>query len=133
MLKDVIYRFETVLEDNGFVVDLFDDPILALNYFKPDLYDLVLVDIKMPEMDGFKHDEEMKKFDNKFTVRFLTASETFYEQYRSTHSVMTGKECQVIQKPIKNEELLEKIILDGLIKLIISCIKRENRTLRRHL
>lgn len=126
-----------MLEDNGFVVDLFDDPILALNYFKPDLYDLVLVDIKMPEMDGFKQDEEMKKFDNKFTVCFLTASETFYEQYRSTHSVMTGKECHVIQKPIKNEELLEQIILDGLIKLIkllfISCIKRENRTLRRHL
>ena len=83
------------------MVDLFDDPILTINYFKPDLYDLVLVDIKMPEMDGFKQDEEMKKFDNKFTLCFLTASETFYEQYKSTHSVMTGKECQVIQKPIK--------------------------------
>jgi len=79
----------------------------------------------------------MKKFDNKFTVCFLTASETFYEQYRSTHSVMTSKEYHVIQKPIKNEELLEQIILDGLIKLIklvfISFIKHENGTLRRHL
>jgi CheY-like chemotaxis protein len=106
---DVNYTFETVLEEKGFAVDSFDNPVLALNYFKPDLYDLVLLDIKMPAMDGFKLCEEMKKIDNKFKVCFLTASEMFYEQYRPTHSVITGENYPVIQKPIKNEELIEQI------------------------
>ncbi len=106
---DVNYTFETVLEENGFMVDSFDNPILALNDFKPDLYDLILLDIKMPEMDGFKLYEEMKKIDNKLKVCFLTASEMFYEQYRPAHSIIMGGNSPVIQKPIKNEELIEQI------------------------
>ena len=106
---DINYTFETVLEENGFVVDSFDNPVVALNNFKPDLYDLVLLDIKMPDMDGFKLYKEMKKIDNKFKVCFLTASEMFYEQYRPAHSVITGENYPVIQKPIKNEELIDQI------------------------
>jgi DNA-binding NtrC family response regulator len=106
---DVNYTFETVLEENGFVVDSFDNPVVALNNFKPDFYDLVLLDVKMPDMDGFKLYKEMKKIDNKFKVCFLTASEMFYEQYRPAHSVMTGENYPVIQKPIKNEEFIEQI------------------------
>src|ERR687886_160119 len=106
---DVNYTFETVLEENGFVVDSFENPVLALNNFKPDLYDLVLLDIKMPEMDGFKLYEEMKKIDNKFKVCFLTASEMFYEQYRPAHSIIIDEHYPVIQKPIKNDELIRRI------------------------
>ena len=106
---DVNYTFATVLEDNGFRVDSFDNPILALNDFKAGLYDLVLLDIKMPEMDGFKLYEEMKKIDNKLKTCFLTASEMFYEQYRPAHSIITSEDYPVIQKPIKNEELLKKL------------------------
>ena len=106
---DVNYTFETVLEENGFVVDSFDNPVVALNNFKSGLYDLVLLDVKMPDMDGFKLYKEMKKIDNKFKVCFLTASEMFYEQYRPAHSVMTGENYPVIQKPIKNEELIKQI------------------------
>ncbi|HEY6882989.1 MAG TPA: response regulator, partial [Nitrososphaeraceae archaeon] len=65
---DVNYTFETVLEENGYAVDSFDNPILALNDFKAGLYDLALLDIKMPEMDGFKLYEEMRKIDNEFKV-----------------------------------------------------------------
>src|ERR687885_1378212 len=106
---DINYTFEAVLEENGFVVDSFDNPVLALNSFKPDLYDLVLLDIKMPAMDGFKLYEEMKKIDNKFKVCFLTASEMFYEQYRPARSIITGENYPVIQKPVKNEELIRQI------------------------
>ena len=106
---DVNYTFETVLEENGFVVDSFDNPVVALNNFKSGLYDLVLLDVKMPDMDGFKLYKEMKKIDNKFKVCFLTASEMFYEQYRPAYSVMTGENYPVIQKPIKNENLIEQI------------------------
>jgi CheY-like chemotaxis protein len=103
---DVNYTFETVLEENGFVVDSFEDPTLALNNFRPGLYDLVLLDIKMPAIDGFKLYEEMKKIDKKFEVCFLTASEMFYEQYRPAH---TGENYPVIQKPIKNEDLIKQV------------------------
>src|ERR671927_1755720 len=106
---DINYTFETVLVENGFVVHSFDSPVVALNSFKPDLYDLVLLDIKMPAMDGFKLYKEMKKIDNKFKVCFLTASEMFYEQYRPAHSIITDESYPVIQKPIKNEELIRRI------------------------
>lgn len=106
---DINYTLETVLKENGFIVDSFDSPALALNNFKAGLYDLVLLDIKMPEMDGFKLYEEMKKIDDKFKVCFLTASEMFYEQYRPAHSIITSEDYPVIQKPIKNEELLKKL------------------------
>jgi CheY-like chemotaxis protein len=106
---DVNYTFETVLEENGFMVDSFDNPVLALNNFKTGLYDLVLLDIKMPEMDGFKLCEEMKKIDNKPKVCFLTASEMFYEQYRTAHNFILNEDYPVIQKPIKNEEFIELI------------------------
>jgi len=106
---DVNYTFETVLEENGFVVDSFEDPTLALNNFRPGLYDLVLLDIKMPAIDGFKLYEEMKKIDKKFEVCFLTASEMFYEQYRPAHTIITGENYPVIQKPIKNEDLIKQV------------------------
>ena len=106
---DVNYTFETVLEENGFMVDSFENPVLALNNFKPDLYDLVILDIKMPDMDGFKLYEEMRKVDNKFKVCFLTASEMFYEEYRRAYYSTIHEHYPIIQKPVKNEELIEEI------------------------
>jgi two-component system, OmpR family, response regulator ChvI len=50
---DVTFTLQTGLEDGGFDVDAFIDPEVVLSSFKPGLYDLVLIDIMMPEMDGF--------------------------------------------------------------------------------
>ena len=60
----------------------FTDPLLALENFKPDLYDLILVDIKMPEMDGLEFYREMRKIDKKVKLCFITASEKYYEPFR---------------------------------------------------
>ncbi|MFL6457876.1 MAG: response regulator [Nitrososphaeraceae archaeon] len=106
---DVNYTIETVLEQNGFMVDSFDNPVLALNDFKAGLYDLVLLDIKMPEMDDFKLYEEMRKVDNTFKVCFLTASEMFYEEYRRAYYSTMHEHYPIIQKPVKNEELIKQI------------------------
>ncbi|MFL6430424.1 MAG: response regulator [Nitrososphaeraceae archaeon] len=106
---DVNYTIETVLEQNGFMVDSFDNPVLALNDFKAGLYDVVLLDIKMPEMDGFKLYEEMRKVDNTFKVCFLTASEMFYEEYRRAYYSTMHEHYPIIQKPVKNEELIKQI------------------------
>ena len=51
---DVIYAIKNILEDNGFQIDSFNDSILALKSYKINFYDLVILDIKMPKMDGFQ-------------------------------------------------------------------------------
>ena len=51
---DLTYTIKRILEDNGFKVDSFNDPISALNYYKVNFYDLIILDIKMSKMDGFE-------------------------------------------------------------------------------
>ena len=58
----------------------FTDPVLALKNFKAWSYDLVILDIKMPEMDGFELHRQLKKTDNATKICFLTASEMYYEE-----------------------------------------------------
>ena len=50
---DLTCTIKKILEGNGFKVDTFNDLILALNYYKVNFYNLVILDIKMPRMDGF--------------------------------------------------------------------------------
>ncbi|MGB7954225.1 MAG: response regulator, partial [Candidatus Nitrosopolaris sp.] len=60
---DVCLTLKVVLEGNGFKVDTFVDPILALENFKSSRYDLLVLDIKMPVMNGFQLYAQMKKID----------------------------------------------------------------------
>jgi DNA-binding response OmpR family regulator len=70
------------LEDEGFNVDAFTDPILALSNFKPNYYSLVILDINMPKMNGYDLYKEIRKLDNKVKICFLTASELYNENLR---------------------------------------------------
>ena len=67
---DIGFTFKLALEENGFKerVDVYNDPSLALNDFKADLYDLLLLDIAMPRMDGFTFYEKIRKMDSKIRV-----------------------------------------------------------------
>jgi DNA-binding response OmpR family regulator len=96
------------LEYHGFKVDSFNDPQEALSKYKPDLYDLVILDIKMPKMDGFELYHEIKKKDNNANVCFLTASEQYYEEFRKKEYYALDKNL-FIRKPIENEELVKEI------------------------
>ncbi|HMH11384.1 MAG TPA: response regulator, partial [Candidatus Nitrosopolaris rasttigaisensis] len=71
------------LEDSGFKVDVFNDPIHALSGFKSGLYDLALIDYKMPKMNGFELYREIRKIDEKVKVCFVTAFEVFYERLKN--------------------------------------------------
>jgi len=108
---DVTYTIKTILEDNGFKVDSFNDPILAFNYYKVNFYDLVILDIKMPKMDGFELYTKIREKDPKVKICFLTASEMYYEKFRKTRSEIgrINGEDSFIQKPIKNEDLIKKL------------------------
>jgi CheY-like chemotaxis protein len=72
------------------------------------LYDLVILDIKMPKMDGFELYDEIKKIDKDANVCFLTASELYYEEFRKKEYCALDRNL-FIKKPIENEELVKEI------------------------
>ena len=74
---DINTALRKVLELNGFTVDTYQDPFLALDKFRPHFYDLLILDIKMPEMNGFALYGEIKKLDETVKVCFLTAGEIY--------------------------------------------------------
>jgi DNA-binding response OmpR family regulator len=96
------------LEYHGFNVDTFNDPQEALSNYKPSYYDLIILDIKMPKMDGFLLYDEIKKKDHKAKVCFLTASELYYKQFRKTEYNAIDKNL-FLRKPIGNEELINQV------------------------
>src|ERR671939_875974 len=106
--RDVNLMLKIVLEDNGFEVDVFDDSIIALNNYEAGLYDLLILDIKMPKMDGFELYDQIKKIDDNAKVCFLTASEMYYKNSRVEKYCSLDKDL-FIQKPIANEDLIEEI------------------------
>jgi CheY-like chemotaxis protein len=106
--QDLSVVFNMVLEDGGYEVDCFTDPLLALKNFESGFYDLVILDIKMPEMDGFELHMKLKKIDNAVKICFLTASEMYYEEFRKEEFCGLDKDL-FLRKPIKNEDLIKEI------------------------
>jgi DNA-binding response OmpR family regulator len=96
------------LKYHGFNVDTFNDSEEVLSNFKPDYYDLVILDIKMPKMDGFELYDELKKKDSDAKICFLTASELYYKEFRKKEYHALDKTL-FIRKPIDNEELLKEV------------------------
>jgi CheY-like chemotaxis protein len=105
---DLTMLCSLALEYYGFKVDTFNDPKEALSNYKPDYYDLVILDIKMPKMDGFELYDKIKKKDQKAKVCFLTASELYYEEFRKKEYNAIDKNL-FIRKPIDNEQLLKEV------------------------
>jgi DNA-binding response OmpR family regulator len=97
-----------VLEDNGFKVDSFTDASQALQNFRDGLYDLVILDVIMPEMDGFSLYEKIKKLDDKVIICFLTAADDAYYGILKKKYPGINENC-VIHKPLENESLLRQI------------------------
>jgi CheY-like chemotaxis protein len=106
---DITLTLKSVLENSGFNVDLFNDPLLALRNFKPNFYDLIILDVKMPQMNGFDLYEKIKMIDNKVKVCFLTAWSDFRTMNLVKREHFLEGEIQLIQKPIENEKLIEQI------------------------
>jgi CheY-like chemotaxis protein len=108
---DITYALTNALENYGFNIEAFNDPILALNSYNSNFYDLVILDIKMPKMDGFELYNKIREKDPQVKICFLTASELFYEEFRKARFLLSEKigEEYFIQKPIKTDDLVQKI------------------------
>src|SRR5919199_1073357 len=103
---DVCMVYQIVLEDAGFECIPYTDPVKALQQFKPYFYDLILLDIKMPVLNGFELCKKIIELDRTVHIVFITASEEYYERFRSQHFPELGK-INYIQKPIGNDELVQ--------------------------
>jgi two-component system response regulator ChvI len=106
---DVTYTIKMILENNGFVVDSYNDPTMALSNFKPGLYDLLLLDIKMPEINGFELYQKIREIDRNVKICFLTASELFYEEYRRLDGYPRINKEHFIQKPFRTDDFIHQL------------------------
>jgi DNA-binding response OmpR family regulator len=106
--SDLTLFYRMSLEYHGFEVETFNDPRKALSNFKTDYYNLIILDIKMPNMDGFELYTEIRKRDKKAKVCFLTASELYYKEFRMKEYSALDKSL-FIRKPIGNEDMLKEI------------------------
>jgi two-component system, OmpR family, response regulator ChvI len=113
---DIVITLRTVLERNNFTVDAYTEPQQAIKRFKPDVYNLLILDIKMPQMNGFELYKELRKIDEKIKVCFLTALSELhdYDAFKREVFPKSGQRYYV-QKPIENDEILVRIneILDS--------------------
>ena len=106
---DITTIYTLGLQDNGFKVDAFNDPILALSNFKPNYFSLVILDINMPKMNGYDLYKEIRKLDNKVKICFLTASELYNENLRSQTKEILNEVKRFISKPLTIEDLVVKV------------------------
>jgi DNA-binding response OmpR family regulator len=91
----------------GFRVDVYNDPVDSLKNFKPHFYDLIILDIIMPDMDGFKLYNQLRKVDPDIKILFLTAS----EKHRDALSKGGYSKDQLLFKPTSIQDLVKEVNL----------------------
>ena len=80
--KDITNLFSIFLEYNGYIVDAYTNPIEAFNNFTKNSYDLIVLDLKMPKMDGMTLYHKIKEIDNNEMICFTTANINYIEDLR---------------------------------------------------
>ncbi len=105
--QDIADILRISLEDNGFETDTYTDPVLAYENFVEGQYDLVLLDIKMPKVDGFHLYQRIRETDSRVKIIFLTASEYYYEQFRKEKGFNNFEQELFLRKPIEPEDLVQ--------------------------
>ena len=79
---DIAQVLKMGLERNGFAVDSYNDPLDVVSNFKADSYDLLLLDIKMPKMNGFELYSKLHQIDEKAKICLITAYEIYYDEFK---------------------------------------------------
>jgi len=106
---DVTLTLRTALEQNGFDTDSCNDSTLAYKNFRDGKYDLVLLDIKMPHVDGFQFYQKIKRTDRRVKICFLTASEFYHEEIRKEEGFDGFNKELFLRKPIEIANLVDAL------------------------
>jgi DNA-binding response OmpR family regulator len=104
---DITLTFQMALEDSGFTVTAFNNPLLALSYFTANAYDLLLLDIRMPQMGGFEFYRKIRKIDKNIMVYFMTAFEEYYEEFKKASPTLVS--AYFIRKPVDIAHLVKEL------------------------
>jgi DNA-binding response OmpR family regulator len=110
--RDINTVVKKGLERVGFKVRAFNNPLDALSNFEAGSYDVALLDIRMPSMNGFELYKKLREIDSKIKVCFITAFEMYEEEFKKLFPSYEVR-C-FIKKPIKLTDLIveiEKILL----------------------
>ena len=78
--KDITNLFSIFLEYNGYIVNTYINPVEAFNNFRKNSHDLIILDLKMPNMDGMTLFHKIKEIDNNVIVCFTTANINYIQQ-----------------------------------------------------
>jgi DNA-binding response OmpR family regulator len=108
---DLTMTYKVGLEFTGFIVDTYNDPIEALYEFIPNYYDLLLIDIRMPEMNGLEFYNKIKKKDENAKVYFISAYDvdnSTLKQIDLLSSIEKENKC-IIKKPIEIDKLIDLV------------------------
>ena len=104
---DICMVYQMVLQGAGYECKSYTDSVKVLEEFKPNCYDLIILDIKMPVLNGFELCKKIREVDNSIQIIFTTAGGEYYEEIRrQTYPEMNNKFIY-IQKPIENQELIQ--------------------------
>ena len=103
---DINNLFKLFLEYDGYNVDAFTDPIDALYSFRKNAYDLVLLDLKMPKMNGMLLYKKLQNIDPYLLFCFITANKEYIEHLKKSIADINKI---VIYKPILLSELRSKV------------------------
>lgn len=109
---DIARLFKLALERSGeFEVDVYNDPLVALSNYRPGVYDLLLLDVKMPKINGLelyqKISERYKEENGNVKVCFITAYEQYYSEFERLFPNLET-DC-FIRKPISIDKLVEAV------------------------
>jgi len=104
---DITFSFEQILEGEGFKVDSYNEPQLALSNFTAGTYDIALIDIKKPQMNGFDLYRKLKNIDDSVKYCFMTAYEVYYDKLKKNYPGL--KVGWFIRKPISSDQLVKEI------------------------
>jgi two-component system, OmpR family, response regulator ChvI len=101
---DITSSLKIGLERHGFQVDAFNDPKKALAEFKPNRYDMIFLDIRMPQMNGFELYRGLRASDQSVPIAFLTAFDVYQNELQKMFPDM--KVDRLLRKPISIKELV---------------------------
>ena len=104
--KDITNLFSTFLEYNGYIVNAYTNSVEAFNNFRKNSHDLILLDLKMPTIDGMTLYHKIKEIDNNVIVCFTTANINYIEDLGKG---IIDIEKIVLYKPVLLKDLKNKI------------------------